>query len=163
LQIGEGNDQTQYFLRGTKSPRFHWISHRIDSDGSDGTPFSDADLLHHEVDCIQHRVFRCLLEQLDRYDWGYEGSLLDDTAAVWTSDNSAGPSHGGRNIPWFVAGTAGGWLRAAGYIDAGGVTTNRILNTIFTAVDCTNGSGGPVEDFGDPSLTGGRLMAMVGA
>jgi hypothetical protein len=163
LQIGEGNDQTQYFLRGTKLPRFHWISHRIESDGSDGTPIPNADLLHHEVDRIQLRLFRYLLTQLDRYESAYAGTLLDDTAAVWTNDNSGGPSHGGRNIPWIVAGTAGGFLRAAGYIDAGNTTTNRLLNTLLTAVGCTDGAGGPVEDFGDPSLTGGRLMPMVGS
>src|SRR5262249_17968423 len=36
LQIGNGNDQTQYVIDGVKQERFHHISHRINSDGSSG-------------------------------------------------------------------------------------------------------------------------------
>ncbi|HEY0882963.1 MAG TPA: DUF1552 domain-containing protein, partial [Archangium sp.] len=35
LQVGPGNDGTQYVINGTKLPSFHWISHRIYADGSD--------------------------------------------------------------------------------------------------------------------------------
>ena len=46
----------------------------------------------------------------------------------------------------------------------GELTTNnyyRVLNTILSAVGCTADDGGPVEDFGDPSLPGGRIEALI--
>jgi hypothetical protein len=48
------------------------------------------------------------------------------------------------------------------FVDLGGeVTYERILNTILTAVGCTDGSGGPVEDFGSPTLPGGRIPDLI--
>jgi hypothetical protein len=162
LQIGEGNDQTQYFVGGSKLPRFHWISHRIQGDGSEGEPIPNAVELHHEVDKIQLGFYRALLEELDAFDTPLGTSLLDDCAAVWFNDLSAGLSHGGRNVPWIVGGGAGGNLRMGQFVDLGGeVTYERILNTILTAVGCTDGSGGPVEDFGSPTLPGGRIPELI--
>ena len=78
------------------------------------------------------------------------------------NDLSAGLSHGGRNVPWILAGGAGGNLRMGQFLDLGGdVTYERILNTILSAVGCTDGSGGPVEDFGSPTLPGGRIAELL--
>jgi hypothetical protein len=49
LQVGEGNDGTEYTINGTKLPRFHWISHRIYADGADGEPIANAIDLHHSI------------------------------------------------------------------------------------------------------------------
>lgn len=162
LQIGEGNDGTQYEVGGVRLPRFHWISHRLEGDGSEGEPIPNADLLHHEIDKIQLGFYGHLLESLDQYESADGGSLLDDCAAVWMNDLSAGVSHGGDNVPWIIGGGAGGNLRMGQYIDLpGDPTYEKILNTILTAVGCTDASGGPVEDFGDPSLPGGRIDELV--
>jgi hypothetical protein len=59
-----------------------------------------------------------------------------------------------------IAGSAGGFLRQGQYIDAGGVGNNRLLNTLITA-NGVRRNGGPVEDFGDPSLEGGLIDALV--
>ncbi len=161
LQIGEGNDQTQYEFEGSRLPRFHWISHRIYSDGAEGETIPDAITLHHQVDRIHMRLFRHLLERLDMYDSAYGGSVLDDGVAVWMNDLSNGPPHGGTNVPWILAGGAGGRLRTGQYVDADGVNYNRILNTIGAAVGCTKDDGSPLDDFGDASLTGGRIDSLV--
>jgi len=162
LQIGQGNDSTRYMVGGSRLPSFHWISHRLAGDGSEGEPIPNADLLHHEIDKIQLGFFRHLLESLDAYESPYGGRLLDDCAAVWLNDLSAGRSHGGNNVPWIIGGGAGGNLRLGQYIDVpGDPTYERILNTIITAVGCTDASGGPVEDFGDASLLGGRIDELV--
>jgi hypothetical protein len=42
LQIGNGNDGTRYRWNGEQFPSYHWISHRIFSDGADGDPIPDA-------------------------------------------------------------------------------------------------------------------------
>jgi hypothetical protein len=60
-----------------------------------------------------------------------------------------------------LAGSAGGFLKTGIYVDAGGVANNKILNTIGAAVGCTNASGGPLDDFGDPSLEPGLIDSIV--
>ncbi len=161
LQVGEGNDQTQYEVGGSRLPRFHWISHRIYSDGADGEVIPDAVSLHHQVDRLQLGMFRHLLERLDMYDSPYGGTLLDDGVCVWLNDLSNGPPHGGTNVPWVLAGGAGGRLRTGQYVDAGGANYNKILNTIAAAVGCTKDDGSPLDDFGDASLEAGRVDPLV--
>jgi hypothetical protein len=162
LQIGEGNDQTQYVWEGVTLPRFHHISHRINSDGAEGTPIPNAANLHHQVDRIQMRLFAHLLESLSRYGSSTgTGTLLDDGVCVWTNDLANGPPHGGNNMPFILAGGAGGNLRTGQFVDVGGRTTNVILNTIGSAVGCTKDDGSPMDDFGDASLTRGRVDALV--
>ncbi len=161
LQIGEGNDQTEYEIDGTRYPRFHWISHRIYSDGSDGESIPNAIDLHHNVDRLQLQLFAYLLGKLDGIASPTGGTLLDDTIAVWTNDLANGPPHGGRNVPWLLAGSAGGTLRTGQHLDLGGVTNEKVLNTILTAVGCTKPDGSPVDDFGDPSLDGGLIAEIM--
>jgi hypothetical protein len=161
LQIGEGNDQTQYEVGGSRLPRFHWISHRIYSDGSEGETIPDAITLHHQVDRLQLQLFAYLLQQLDSYPSALGGTVLDDSVAVWLNELSAGPSHGGSDVPWLLAGSAGGFLRTGQYLDLGGVTINRVLNTIISAVGVRAEDGTMIDDFGDDSLTGGLIHEIV--
>lgn len=161
IQIGEGNDQTQYEIGGSRLPRFHWISHRIYSDGSEGEPIPNAVELHHQIDRLQLRMFKYLLDRLDAYPSAYGGTLLDDSVAVWLNDLGNGPPHGGTNVPWILAGSAGGSLRTGQYLDLGGVTYNRVLNTILTAVGVRKDDGSPIDDFGDPSLARGLIDSIL--
>ncbi|MCS6797069.1 MAG: DUF1552 domain-containing protein [Myxococcota bacterium] len=159
LQIGEGNDQTQYEIDGSRLPRFHWISHRIYADGSEGEPIPDAVTLHHKVDRLQLRLFRYLLDRLDAYPSAHEEgrTLLDDSLAVWFNDLGNGPPHSGDNTPWILAGGAGGMLRTGRYIDLGGRTYNVVLNTILTLAGVRKADGSYVDDFGDPELRRGLV------
>lgn len=161
IQVGEGNDQTQYEIRGTRLPRSHWISHRIYSDGADGEPIPNAVDLHHQVDRLQLQLFAHLLRQMDSYPSAYGGTLLDDSVAIWLNDLGNGPPHGGQNVPWLLAGSAGGFLRTGQYLDLGGITLNRVLNTILSAVGVRKTDGSMIDDFGDPSLTGGLVDEIV--
>ncbi len=160
LQVGEGNDQTMYTVDGSVLPRFHWISHRIYADGAEGETIPDAVSLHHQVDRLQLQTFAYLLEQLDSYASAYGGTVLDDSVAVWLNDLGAGPPHSGHNVPWLLAGGCGGRLRTGHFLDVD-VQINQVLNTIVTAVGCTNDGGGPVDDFGDASLPSGGVDEIV--
>jgi hypothetical protein len=160
LQVGEGNDQTMYTVDGSVLPRFHWISHRIYADGAEGETIPGAVDLHHQVDRLQLQTFAHLLEQLDSYDSAFGGTVLDDSVAVWLNDLGAGPPHSGNDVPWLLAGGCGGRLRTGQFLDVD-VQINQVLNTIVTAVGCTSAAGGPVEDFGDASLPGGRVDEIV--
>lgn len=159
LQIGCGNDQTQYFVDGAVQKPFHKISHRIDSDGSEGPPIENADMLHHLIDRKLLGLFGYFLDKLAQYEMP-NGSLLDYGVACFTNDLS-NKWHGYDNVPYILAGTAGGALRTGLYVDAGGVTNNKILNTIGAAVGCKNDSGGPLDDFGDSSLEPGVIDSIL--
>ena len=162
LQIGEGNDQTEYTIDGVTLPRFHWISHRIYSDGADGMPIPDAITLHAKVDKLQMQIFSYLLDKLSAYDSLVPGrKLLDECMAIWTNDLSAGPPHGGDDVPWLIAGDAGGALRTGQFVDLGGVKTNKLLSTLLTAAGCTKPDGSPVDDFGDPGLERGLIPELM--
>ena len=159
LQIGDGNDSTEYTIGGVKQPRYHQISHRIYSDGASGDPIPDAALKHHEIDKIHARIFKYLLDQLAKYPMP-GGTLLDQGLAVWTNDLGAGVSHTYNNIPYVIAGGAGGYLKTGQFVDMGGVTNNQMMNTFGAAVGCKNAAGGPLDDFGDPSLKKGLIDAI---
>jgi len=161
LQIGEGNDQTRYYVDGVLQNTFHRISHRVDSDGSDGTPIPNADMLHHKIDLIFAGMFKFFLDKLASYPGPSGGTLLDDSVVVWTNDLSNGPPHSYSNVPQVLAGGAGGFLKTGQYIDAGNVTHNKLLNTIINAVGVRNGDGSYYDSFGDASLQRGVITAMI--
>jgi hypothetical protein len=166
LQIGNGNDGTQYTINGTKLESFHHISHRIQSDGATGTPIPNADVLHHEIDKMMAGVFKGLLDQLSSYKTP-TGTLLDDGIAVWLNDLATGPPHSTDNLPYVCAGSLGGTLKNGVYVEAADVTKNKFvshnlfLNTIGAGVGCKNAAGAPLDDFGDPSLPKGNIPQML--
>lgn len=151
LQIGAGPDDTSYEIDGVKQPPFHQISHRADVAG--------AVDLHHKIDRKLLGLFKYLLEKLAAYQLP-DGTLLDHGLAVYVSD-VANKFHDYENIPYLVAGSAGGFVKTGLYVDAGGVTNNKILNTIGAAVGCTNAQGQPLDDFGDPNLEKGFITELL--
>jgi hypothetical protein len=161
LQIGTGNDQTRFTVDGALQNTFHRISHRIDSDGSEGAAIPNADMLHHKIDRIFARMFKHLLDRLSMYPGPSGGTLLDDCNAVWTNDLANGPPHSYRNVPWIIAGSAGGFLRQGVYVDAGDVTHNKLFNTLLAAHGVTNAAGDDYFRFGDSSLDPGIIPEMV--
>ena len=161
LQIGTGNDGTRYYVDGTLQNTFHRISHRIDSDGSEGTPIPNADLLHHGIDKIFAGVFKRFLDRMAAYPGPSGGTLLDDSVVLWTNDLSNGPPHSYSNVPQVLAGGAAGYLNTGQYIDAGNVTHNKLFNTIINAVGIRNEDGSLYDSFGDASLQGGVIPAMI--
>jgi hypothetical protein len=165
LQIGNGNDATQYTINGVKYERFHHISHRINSDGSEGSTIVNAALKHHDIDKLFASMFKTLLTALSGYKTP-TGTLLDEGVSVWLNDLSNGPPHSTRNMPYVCAGSAGGVLKNGVYVDAADVATNKFvthnkfLNTIGAAVGCKNAAGGELDDFGDATLAKGQIPQM---
>ncbi len=161
LQIGEGNDQTQYTINGTKLPRFHWISHRIASDGSDGAPIANAVDLHASIDRFQMQMFKSLLDRMESYASPYGGTLLDDSVAVWMNDLGSGPPHSADNVPFVIAGKAGGGLATGRHVDHNKGNNNLVLNTLLSGLGIRKADGSPTDDFGDPSLAKGVIPSLL--
>ncbi len=144
LQAGDGTDGTQYTVDGVRYERFHHISHRINNDGSSGTPIANAEQKHANIDRIRMETFKYGLDKMSQYDTP-NGPLLDNGFVYWTSHISDGPSHSFSNLPVIIAGNAGGYLKQGQYVDAGGfggVSNAMLLNTLMTA------NGVPTENFG---------------
>ncbi len=160
LQIGDGNDGTEFTIGGVKYPRFHQISHRIFSDGADGDPIPNAVDKHHEIDKLHVQIFKYLLDQLSKYKVG-TGTLLDLGCAVLTNDLATGPPHGYNNLPFVIAGSCGGVLKQGQYVDAGAVKNNKLFNTLGAAVGCKNAAGESLDDFGDATLPKGNIPQML--
>lgn len=160
LQVGTGNDNTRYWWQGEQFPSYHWISHRIFADGSEGDPIPDAQSKHNAVDRIHAQLFKRLLDRLSAYTTD-TGTLLDRGVCAWINDLSNGPPHAINNLPYVLAGGADGFLRTGVYVDAGGVLHNKLLNTIATAVGLRKDNGDPVDDFGHASLERGLIDEMI--
>ncbi len=159
LQIGDGNDSTEYTIFGQKQYSYHWISHRIQGDGDTGAAIDNAVELHHEIDKIHGNLFKYLLDKLASYPNG-NGTLLDTGVAVWTND-LANKYHSYTDVPYILAGGCNGFLKTGQYVDAGGVNNNKLFNVIGTAVGCTKPDKSPMDDFGDPSLEPGFIPAIM--
>lgn len=159
LQFGSGNAGLELVIDGVKQKSFHKISHRIDSDGSDGPPIPDADILHHKIDRLHLQLFKYLLEKLDAVPLA-NGTLLDAGVAVFLNDLGE-KYHSYKNVPFLLAGGCNGALKSGQYVDLGDVTHNKLLSSIGAAVGCKNASGGPLDDFGDPELEKGTLSQIL--
>jgi len=164
LQIGNGNDgSTRYrnLATGEYMENFHYISHRRQSHGADGTIIEGSDVLHHYVDIQFARTFRHLVQRLEAYTMPDGKTLLDHGLALWHNDNANGPPHGKWNVPHIIAGSAGGYFKQGVTVEVESGSRepnlNRLLNTVGAAVGLTNGAGEPLDDFGDPSLPKGHL------
>jgi hypothetical protein len=128
LQHGDGTDGTKYPVPSNAELGwgFHQISHRIQSDSATGTnPI--AEQAHAEIDAVR---LRTLLHGLDHFQ---ARGLLDKSVIMWTSSIADGPSHSFRNVPHIIAGNGGGYLKTGAYVDAGGVTTNKLFNSLINA------------------------------
>ena len=132
LQVGGCNDHTKYTIKGVQAPPFHFISHRVLSDGGSGTSIPNAVELHHQIDRIHARFFKHFLDRLSAYPMPDGGTLLDASANLFTNSVSDGPPHSGNNVPHIVAGGAGGFLKTGLHLRSPG-PSHRILNTLISA------------------------------
>ncbi len=149
LQAGDGTDGTQYTINGQRYERFHHISHRINGDGTTGSPIAGAEDKHHDIDRLRLETFAYGIEKWKQYDTP-NGPLLDNGFMYWSSHVGDGPAHDMRNLPVIVAGSAGGKLKQGQYIRANG-HNSQLLNSLI------NACGVQSENFG--SGNGGQLDA----
>lgn len=159
IQIGNGNDQTRYVVNGETLPKFHHISHRIDSDGSAGNTLPNAPAQHRAIDRLFAQTYAHLIEKLAAYELP-DGSLLDHGVSVFLND-LGNPNHSYQNLPWILAGGSKLGFKQGQYMDIGATIHNKMLNTIGAAVGLKSGDGQPLHDFGNTSLATGNIPQML--
>jgi len=153
LQVGGCNDHTKYMIDGVETPPYHYISHRIMSDGGSGEEIPNAVELHHQIDRIHARYFKHLLDRLSAYTLPDGGSLLDSSVNLWVNSVADGPPHSGNDVPHVIAGGAGGFLKTGLHVSSPGYSS-RALNTIISATGVRKPGGELIDDFGDSEGTG---------
>jgi hypothetical protein len=100
--------------------------------------------------------FGRLLSALDAVPEG-DGSMLDNTLVMWTSEHkSQDGAHDRRDVPFLLAGSAGGSVRTGRLLRFGG----RAHNDLFVSV--CHALGFPdVTTFGEPSVCTGPLPGLT--
>jgi hypothetical protein len=146
LRVGDREDDHQFTIDGKKFV-YHTASHRAVVNGAS---------LCSQVDYIHQRHFKRLLDQLAAIQPATGSTLLDAGVTVWTNQCANG-SHSFVNVPWILAGSAGGLLRTGEFIDVSDrkYNTNRMLNTLINAAGVRKDDSSLVDDFGDPSSARG--------
>lgn len=150
LKIGDREDDHTFTLDGNTFV-YHTASHRALVNGA--ALCSLADFAH-------MRHFRGMLDQLAGIATP-TGTLLDAGLTVWTNQVANG-NHSFTNVPWLLAGTAGGFLKTGQFLDvtAKKYQTQHMLNTLVSAAGVRKAGGAPTDDFGDASLAGGVLSEL---
>jgi hypothetical protein len=142
LQWGDGLDKTDYQVPSNLDRQwpFSYISHRLQSDAQIGDDPLAAQA-HAEIDVLRMKT---LAAGLDHFE---ARGLADQSFVLWVNVFSDGPSHSFRNVPHIVFGNGGGYLKQGGYVDAGTVANNQILNALISSA--IQDTGSTMEDFGE--------------
>jgi hypothetical protein len=133
--------------------RFTWIEgvtrghHDLSHDG-DGTTDTVEQITRINVWLTEQ--FNYLLEAMKRVPEG-NGTMLDNTLVLWVNELSRGNAHSHPNMPYLLAGGAGGALRTGRFLKYDKASHNNLL------VSCMNMMGVPATTFGNPSFCTGPL------
>jgi Protein of unknown function (DUF1552) len=138
LWNGETSQQTFPWL-GVNDPH-HDMSHRADSDGA-----TKAKLI--KVNRWYCEQFTYLIEKMDAVQEGNGKTMLDNSLVIWTDGLGKGNNHTRKNIPWVLAGSAGGYMPTGRYMDMGSKPHNHLLVDILRAMGLKDETY-----FGPPSL-----------
>ena len=84
-----------------------------------------------------------------------EGSVLDNTAILWGNEVSQGNSHSLQNIPYLIAGTAGGALATGRFASFESASANDLLAAV------ANAYGMEMQTFGHPDYATAPLSGVL--
>jgi hypothetical protein len=100
-----------------------------------------------QVDTWYAEQFAYLLSEMKKIDEG-EGTLLDNTLLFWPNELSQGESHSRRDLPYMLAGKAGGQLPTGRFLNFRGEPHNKLFTSFL------NMFGVPATGFGEADLSG---------
>ncbi|KIG16799.1 hypothetical protein DB30_04143 [Enhygromyxa salina] len=85
-----------------------------------------------------------------------DGTVFDNTVILWTNEQARGNNHDRHDLPYVVAGSAGGFFKTGRYVEFSGDTGhNRLL------VSLLNSMGIEAEEFGNPIYGTGPLTGLT--
>jgi hypothetical protein len=99
--------------------------------------------------------FKGLLDRLSAIPEG-DGTLLDNTVVLFASEINRGNNHSHADVPFVLAGSAGGYFRTGRMLDLGGtVPHNNLLVSLLNAM------GVAATTFGHPDFCTGPLTGLT--
>jgi hypothetical protein len=152
---------TFHFDRGSGGPTFKWdgmnheynhhkLSHGTTCDGGCEDPVAGYGDMLFNIDRWHQKMFARLLTTLDGYTEEGGRTVLENSAILYANELSDGKAHSFMDLPFIVAGSAGGYFKQGQYIElgeAGGSDNdkaphNKLLTTLV------NSMGIAMERFG---------------
>jgi hypothetical protein len=128
----------------------HSLSHRIGDAGMSGTCVPGVTDMLLQIDDYYAKKFAHIVGLLNSINEG-DGTVLDNTAAVWFQEMSDGNAHNLNNTPIVQAGGAGGYFRTGWTVNVEDGTDNPDLQGRSEAV-CVDGA--PTNVNGTTQSTG---------
>lgn len=125
------------------SEAHHALSHMDDGNAAGIEAFVKAERWFTEQ-------FLYLIDRLRAMPEG-SGTMLDNTLVVWAKEMGDSRLHVCTDVPFVLAGGAGGYLAKGRYINAAGASHQKLLVSICEAMGVTN------RTFGDASISTGGL------
>ncbi len=122
----------------------HELAHRGDED-------KDAFEKLTKINTWYAEQFAYLVAKLKSMPEG-EGSVLDNTLLIWVNEHQKGNNHDRDQIPYVIAGGAGGAVKTGRWLQVPGKVPH---NNLF--VSCMNAMGLPDKTFGNPAYCTGAL------
>jgi hypothetical protein len=157
---------TLQWSASTNNRPYPWLMY---DDGSGAKPITDDEhVLGHQPDSdktswgklnvIRHwygEQFAYLLGKLDAIPEG-TGTMLDNTAVLFASEISRGNTHSHLNMPFVLAGSAGGYFKTGQYLT---FDAPRSHNDLLIAL--ANAMGHEISTFGEPDYVKGPLPGLT--
>lgn len=134
----------------------HKLSHGNTKDDNSGSEVAGYLDMLHDIDRWFATQYAYLLGKLDGYTEG-DKTLLDNSAVVWMNELSDGKGHDFMDLPYVIAGSAGGYLKQGQYVKVvPGTNThndtdaphNQLLTTLINATGARKPDGSPYDNFG---------------
>jgi len=146
VQYSTGFNRIRYPWLGSLEEG-HGLSHSGDSDTAAWTRLAERQTWH-------AGELAYLLQRLEEMPEG-DGTVLDSTLVLWGNEISKGNSHSLEDIPYLVAGSAGGAIKTGQFLHLGGVSNSRLLLTLLRAY------GYAGETFGHPDYAGDEISGLL--
>ncbi len=136
---------------------FSWLGQSETHHSLSHSPLTDVDRQNQLVAIgnWHSKQLAYLMDKLASFPEG-NGTVLDNTLILWCSDIAQGQSHARRDMPYVLAGGAGGALSMGRYLKYGGDHHNNLLVSILNAMDV------PDTTFGNPDYCTGPLPKLIG-
>ncbi|MFT3713528.1 MAG: DUF1552 domain-containing protein [Archangium sp.] len=160
LQWNNGSGGPTFKWDGMNHPyHHHAISHNATTDAGSNTGIGGSDYkqLLFEIDTWYVQQYRYLLDKLNAYQEADGKTVLDNSAVVFANELSDGLEHNFMDMPFLIAGSAGGYLKQGQYIkvtrqqqtkQSTDAPHNKLLTTLINGVGVRNMDGSPISNFG---------------
>jgi hypothetical protein len=140
--------------------KFSWVDPAITRGhhdmSHDGDTSTDTIEMLTKINVWYTEQFNSLLEAMKKIPEGPSGgTMLDNTLILWCNELSKGSSHAHNDMPFLLAGHAGGALPGGQFLKfSGNISHNNLL------VSCLNLMDVPATTFGNPANCTGRLTGV---